>query len=352
MSTASGTKVNLPKTIFFTTDPKQSLDGLCDELKPDQVAFLVDEHTRKECLVHFGDIDQNRVIEIKSGEINKNLETCSHVWRMMTGLGLTRKSLLVNVGGGVIGDLGGFCAATYKRGIRFVNFPTTLLAMVDANIGGKLGIDFEGFKNHIGVFQNPDYVVIYEDFLKTLPSRELRSGFAEVLKHGLIRDKAYWDNAKSQELTSADWMSIVKRSAELKYEVVTIDPKESGLRKILNYGHTLGHAIETHYLLAGKSLLHGEAIAVGMILEGFLAMKIGLLEEGELRELREVLITIYGKVELPALSDLVPLMLQDKKNIGKFPSFSLIGPIGNCHFDLEVSKELMEESFSYYQSIK
>lgn len=352
MSTANGTEITLPKTIFFTSDPKQSLEVLCDELKPDQVVFLVDEHTRKECLVHFGDIEQRCIIEIKSGEINKNLDTCSHVWRTMTSLGLTRKSLLVNVGGGVIGDLGGFCAATYKRGIRFVNFPTTLLAMVDANIGGKLGIDFEGFKNHIGVFLDPNYVVIYDGFLKTLPSRELRSGFAEVLKHGLIRDKAYWNNVKSQELTSADWRSVVKRSAELKYEVVTIDPKESGLRKILNFGHTLGHAIETHYLLAGKSLLHGEAIAAGMILEGFLAMKKGLLDVGELTEIREVLIRIYGTVSLPPLSDLMPLMLQDKKNIGKFPSFSLIGPIGNCHFDLEVTKAFMEESFSYYQSIK
>ena len=353
MNPESGTKTELPKTIFFTSDPKQSLSDLLDELKPDKVAFLVDENTRKDCLSLFDESGTNLVIEIKSGEIYKNLDTCRVVWMKMTEMGLTRKSLMVNVGGGVIGDLGGFCAATYKRGIRFVNFPTTLLAMVDANIGGKLGIDFEGFKNHIGVFQDPDYVVIHPGFLKTLPFRELRSGFAEVIKHGLIRDARYWDMVKQINLTSSpQWSEAIKGSVEIKNEVVTIDPKESGLRKVLNFGHTLGHAIETTYLLEGKSLLHGEAIAAGMVLESHLSKRLGLLSEIELNEVVGVITSLYEKIELPKLSELMPLMLQDKKNIGATPSFSLIGPIGESHFDQKVTEELMEDSMNYYRSIK
>lgn len=352
MNTETGINISLPSSIFFTTDPNEALLRLIEQLTPDKVIFLADENTKKSCLPHLRHTDLGSLIEIKSGEIYKNIDTCQHVWTAMTEAGLTRKSLLVNVGGGVIGDLGGFCAATFKRGIRFVNFPTTLLAMVDANIGGKLGIDFQGFKNHIGVFQDPDAVVIFADFLKTLPERELRSGFAEVLKHGLIQDRNYWKATSLLDFSKANWGEIVRRSAEIKFDVVTKDPKESGLRKILNFGHTLGHAIETTYLNQDKSLLHGEAIAAGMILEGFISTEKGYLSEVEYAELETNVVRIFGTVSIPHLDDLMPLMLQDKKNTGKVPSFSLIGPIGESHFDQQVSRAEMEAAVAHYQQIK
>lgn len=323
-----------------------------EALNADQCAFLVDENTKQYCLPLFELLPEAKVIEIKSGEVNKTLDTCSVIWKALTDWGFSRKSLLVNVGGGVIGDMGGFCASTYKRGIRFVNFPTTLLAMVDANIGGKLGIDFMGFKNHLGVFQDPERVLIYDGFLETLPERELKSGFAEVIKHGLIYDKSYWNTIRDHTFPNFDWKAVVKTSAEIKHEVVTEDPKEGGLRKILNFGHTLGHAIETWHLNNGLSLLHGEAIAVGMILEGHLALQQGTLQQEELKELAAYLQITYIPVDLPDLEVLLPLMQQDKKNTGKQVSFSLLNGIGGCLYDQKATSEMMQKAMDYYLSLK
>lgn len=344
--------MSLPDSISFISDPKDGLSSSLADLKPDKIAYLVDENTKAHCLPLFNLNNDALVIEITSGEINKNLNTCTHIWTQLTNWGFTRKSLLVNVGGGVIGDMGGFCASTYKRGIRFINFPTTLLAMVDANIGGKLGIDFQGFKNHIGVFQDPEKVLIYDGFLKTLPQRELKSGFAEVIKHGLIHDSNYWKTIKHGIFPDFNWKSIVEVSAEIKNKVVTEDPKESGLRKILNFGHTLGHAIETWHLMKNKSLLHGEAIAVGMILEAHLALQQQTLNESELKEITEYLQAVYKKIVLPDQSELFPLMLQDKKNIGNELSFSLLNGIGSCLYDQKVSEEMIQKSLGYYSKLR
>jgi 3-dehydroquinate synthase len=344
--------VKLPDSISFIDSPKAGLQTVLDQLKPDQVAFLVDENTKANCLPLFELTPDAKIIEIKSGEINKTLDTCSVIWKALTEWGFSRKSLLVNVGGGVIGDMGGLCAATYKRGIRFVNFPTTLLAMVDANIGGKLGIDFMGFKNHLGVFQDPERVMIHDGFLSTLPERELKSGFGEVIKHGLIYDKKYWKTISSGTFPDFDWMPIVKTSAEIKYEVVTEDPKEAGLRKILNFGHTLGHGIETWHLNHGISLLHGEAIAVGMILEAHLAFQQNTLEQAELNELSNYICKTYSHIALPSLQELWPLMQQDKKNVGNQLSFSLLNHIGGCLYDQKVTEEMILQSMDYYSSLK
>ncbi len=344
--------MKLPDSISFISSPAAGLKQALEKINPDKIAFLVDENTRLHCLPHFNLDEHAQIIEIKSGEINKNLNTCSEIWSELTKFGFSRKSLLVNVGGGVIGDMGGFCASTYKRGIRFINFPTTLLAMVDANIGGKLGIDFQGFKNHIGVFQDPEQVMIYDGFLSTLPTRELRSGFAEVIKHGLIHDRSYWETLKSGEFPNFDWQKIVEVSAQIKHKVVTEDPKESGLRKILNFGHTLGHAIETWYLNNGISLLHGEAIAVGMILEGHLAMQQGNLMEAELAEITGFIQKVYEKIKLPDFEELVPLMLQDKKNIGNELSFSLLKSIGDCLYDQKVDENMIHDAMNFYSGLK
>ena len=272
----------------------------------------------------------------------------------MTEAVLDRQALVINLGGGVIGDMGGFCASVYKRGIPFITIPTTLLSQVDASVGGKLGIDFFGFKNHLGVFQLPEAVLIASEFLATLPQRELRSGYAEVIKHGLIRDATYFRALPSTNWQRQDWARIIRHSIEIKKAVVQVDPKESGLRKILNFGHTIGHAIESFYLTRSQPLLHGEAIAIGMIAEGFLSFeKIGFSFE-ELNEMSTMLLTIFGKVELdPNDCDrLVELCAQDKKNEGSTQLFTLLPKIGDCNYNIAVTREEIKHAILYYQQLR
>lgn len=341
-----------PDYIHFTDTPAETLQKVLTDLAPDKVAYLVDENTQKHCLPLLGLPEDSLVIAIKSGEKHKTLDTCQHIWEQLTTAGFSRKSLLVNLGGGVIGDMGGFTAATYKRGIRFVNIPTTLLAAVDANIGGKLGIDFMGFKNHIGVFQDPDAVIVSDIFLKTLPARELRSGFAEVIKHGLIYDQKYYEQTSASDFPDLDWNDVIRQSIAIKGAVVAEDPREGGLRKILNFGHTLGHGIETWYLNASKSLLHGEAIAIGMILEAYLSYKTGKLSLQEVNAISDYLTGIYGTNELPPLDEVMKLMGQDKKNVGSEIRFSLLERIGACLYDVTVSAEWIRESYKFYENLK
>jgi 3-dehydroquinate synthase len=342
--------VVLPEYLHFSSQPDQILSELVGSLRPDKVAILVDEHTREHCLPLLSTIFE--LIEIKSGEQNKTLETCGHIWSRLTEMGFSRKSLLVNLGGGVIGDMGGFAASTYKRGIRFINFPTTLLSMVDASIGGKLGVDFNGFKNHIGVFNEPTAVVVCAEFLKTLPDRQITSGFAEVLKHGLIANRKYWNDVKKAKLESTNWETIIPLSIEIKQQVVSEDPLEAGRRKILNFGHTLGHAIETHYLGTDEELLHGEAIAIGMILEAHLShQKLGL----SLEEVNAIVKTLRGFFDLrklPELSEWEQLMTQDKKNEGGKLNFALLKAIGVCHYDIEVASVEVQQALDYYHQIR
>lgn len=317
------------------------------------IAVLVDENTQKHCL---GKIlpflpKKSTKIVIKSGEGNKHLGTCEKVWEAMTKANMDRHGLLINLGGGVIGDLGGFCASTYKRGIDFIQIPTTVLAQVDASVGGKLGIDFHGFKNHIGVFQLPKTVLIDPDFTHTLDWREKRSGYAEIIKHCLIRDADQWFKISKQDWNTVDIATLVNHSVEIKKAVVAEDPKEAGLRKILNFGHTLGHAVETYLLDKGKRrILHGEAVAVGMITEAFLSYQRGLISLEELASIEAYLFETYGKVqiaenEIPAIIDLT---LQDKKNKGNEVRFSLLTGIGDCGYDIPVSKAEMKKALGYY----
>ena len=336
----------LPNYLQFSDNPTTALATVLDEMNPDKVAMLVDENTRRDCLPLLN--TNAEIIEIKSGEINKTLTTCEQIWTQMTDWGFSRKSLLVNIGGGVIGDMGGFAASTYKRGIRFVNFPSTLLSMVDASIGGKLGIDFGGLKNHIGVFQNPEGVIICDSFLKTLPKEQVRSGFAEVLKHALITDGEYWSKVRGLKLDEANWSEIIRRSVDIKQEVVNKDPKEAGLRKILNFGHSLGHAIETEYLDTDRHLLHGEAIAVGMILEADIATQRGLLDEITLDEIVSAIKSFFETPELPNTETLLKHLQQDKKNQGETLNFSLIDRIGNCQWDVPVTLDEIEISLKNY----
>lgn len=316
------------------------------------IMVLVDEHTREACYPLIKNyLPPHQVIEILSGEENKHLGTCEYIWGEMTDAQLDRHALLINLGGGVIGDMGGFCASTYKRGIDFIQIPTTLLAQVDASVGGKLGIDFRGFKNHLGVFTLPKSVLIDPAFLQTLPNRELRSGFAEIIKHCLIRDVEMYEIISKKPLEDQNLTELIAHSVEIKKQVVAEDPTEKGVRKILNFGHTLGHAIETYYLDKGNQrLLHGEAIAIGMITEAYLSYKKNYISKETLIGIKTYLISVYGQITIAPQSyeTILIYTLQDKKNRGAEVRFSLIDKIGNCRYNCLVQKEEMIEAIDFY----
>jgi 3-dehydroquinate synthase len=316
-----------------------------------QIAVIVDDKTKRFCYPKIKSLlPKHLLVSIKNGEINKNLETCGHIWQVLTDANADRHSLVINLGGGVIGDMGGFCASTYKRGIDFIQMPTTLLSQVDASVGGKLGIDFNGFKNHIGVFRVPNLVIIDPDFLKTLPMSELRSGFAEVIKHCLIKDADMWGQISRKDLAEQNWAALIAHSVAIKSAITEADPTEKGLRKILNFGHTLGHAVETYLLNSPRHLLHGEAIAVGMITEAYISMKRGHISKAELAEIEEYIFAIYGKVDIKEadFEAVIKLTLQDKKNRAGKVLFSLLKGIGNCMYDVEVSNKEMRAALGYY----
>ena len=310
-----------------------------------RIAVLVDEHTEVHCLPKIIDfLPEHTVIRIKSGEIHKSLDTCSFIWSEMANAKMDRHSLFINLGGGVIGDMGGFAASCFMRGIDFIQVPTTLLSQVDASVGGKLAIDFSGYKNFIGLFQDPCAVLIDPAFLKTLPSRELRSGFAEMIKHGLIRDEVIWQRLVEMgtDWEQMNWQEEIYESVQVKKEVVTEDPQEKGLRKILNFGHTIGHAIESVALESSHPLLHGEAIGLGMIAETILSTSHAGLNQQAADQIIDYIRGIYHDLDISALREtegLIPIMQSDKKNRGGVVLFSLLEGIGNSVYNVGVTVE-------------
>ncbi len=332
---------------------EQSLPAFIDQINPSAIAVLADNHTYRHCYpVVKALLPKHSLIRIRAGEEQKHLATCQTIWDALTRANFDRHALVLNLGGGVIGDMGGFCAATYKRGIAFAQLPTTLLAQVDASVGGKLGIDFQGLKNHIGVFKLPDAVLIDATFLETLPYNELRSGFAEIIKHCLIADADQWNTIRRLEMEEQNWAELVAHSVCIKQQIVAQDPTEKGLRKTLNFGHTLGHAIETHFLNdARRRLLHGEAIAAGMVAEAYIAFKKGMIEELLLTEIEEYVFAVYGRVRLREedIEPILTLTLQDKKNRGGQVFMALLDGLGRCAFDIVVSKAEMRQGLIYYR---
>ncbi|RIV68813.1 3-dehydroquinate synthase [Flagellimonas aequoris] len=315
---------------------------------------LVDTNTKKYCLPAFEKKFEepiDSIFEIEPGEENKNIQTCLQVWEQLSNFDGDRKSLLINLGGGVLTDLGGFVASTFKRGIDFINIPTTLLSMVDASIGGKTGVDLGSLKNQIGVINQPQMVLIFPEFLKTLDPRQIKSGYAEMLKHGLIKDKEYWDDLRRENIFEV--ASSIQKSIAIKNDVVMQDPTEKGLRKILNFGHTLGHAIESYCLenYDKKTLLHGEAIAIGMIMEGFLSHKLTGLSKLCLNEIKETFLQHFEKVDFDTndMDAILKLLKYDKKNSHGNINFVLLQSIGVALTDIKVPENLFEEAFSYYK---
>ena len=344
-----------PGEVIITRKLEDVLKAFFDVKTYSNVGILMDENTQIHCypLVK-GLIPEHIGIVIESGEENKSLETCEKIWHQLTEARFDRKSLLINLGGGVIGDMGGFCAATFKRGMDFLNLPTTLLAQVDASVGGKLGIDFQGLKNHIGLFKLPEKVIIWDQFLKTLPYNQLRSGFAEVIKHNLIRDKHGWDSLIQSSWNDISWYDVIKHSVSIKQDIVDEDPFEQGVRKILNFGHTIGHAVESFYLHDNdKCLLHGEAIAVGMIAEAYLSVQKNGMDEGQCAQIVNFLIDLYdpNPIATEDMNSIADLTRQDKKNLGTHLKGALLKQIGEANYDITLGQKDITSALNLYNNV-
>ena len=353
---------SIPSTsysIHFNDRCYKELNTYLETSNFSKIFILVDTNTHIHCLPKFLENIQVEmaleIIEMEAGEINKTLDTCTQIWHSLSDLDGDRKSLIINLGGGVVTDLGGFVASTFKRGVSFVNVPTSLLAMVDASVGGKTGVDLGTIKNQIGVINFSDMVLVDPSFLETLPQEEMRSGLAEMLKHGLIKNADYWNRlCDLKELNISDLEGLIHESITLKNEVVKRDPNEQGERKQLNFGHTLGHAIESYCLDNDqlKTLLHGEAIAAGMIMEGYLSHKTCGLSETELLQIKNTFKTIYGSVDFSEndKSSIIELLKYDKKNSHGQIKYALLESIGLCIVDVIVEDHLIDEAFRYYAS--
>lgn len=344
-------------TIVFNEFGYEKINKIINQSNYSSIFILVDENTNELCLPNFiPNLEVNipiEIIEIEAGESIKNITSCVEIWSILSDLGADRKSVIINLGGGVVTDLGGFIASTFKRGIDFINVPTTLLGMVDASIGGKNGVDLGNLKNQIGVINVPKLLIIDSAFLETLPQKEMRSGLAEMLKHGLIYDKNYWEQFLDLSLIDfSDFDTLIYRSVEIKNEIVKQDPTENGIRKALNFGHTLGHAIESHFLQSETPLLHGEAIAIGMILESYISKEKGLLNNEEFQQIKYTLTNLFEKHNFSQndIESIQNLLIHDKKNEYGKVQFALIDGIGKIIINQSVENELIIQSFEDYKS--
>ena len=326
-----------------------ALNQFLSENNYDQIFVLVDQNTRHHCFPLVESYLQGvKLIEIAAGESNKQLSTCSFVWQELAANRASRHSLLINLGGGMVCDLGGFIASTYKRGMDYLLLPTSLLAMVDASIGGKTGVDFNGIKNMIGTITSPKSVLIHPQFLKTLPTKQILSGYAEMIKHGMIADEKYLYELLNKNIESIEnWEELILTSIAIKSNIVNQDPKEKGLRKVLNFGHTIGHALESFFLNdENNELLHGEAIACGMIVECYLSIELLHFKEQHYDALRGFVLKHYPKISLThlQLDKVIELMYQDKKNKANNISFTLLEDIAKPHFDIICTEKNIREA--------
>ena len=343
--------------VFFNENGYTRLNEFLSQKSFSKIFIIVDSQTHEYCLSPFlqklKTDSEIEVVEMEAGEEHKTIETCNGIWKVLSELGGDRKSLLINLGGGVVTDLGGFVAATFKRGISCIHVPTTLLAMVDAAVGGKNGVNLDSLKNQIGVIRPPEMVLADTSFLQTLPPSEMRSGLAEMLKHGLISDEKYWKKlCDLQALDLTDLDQLILESIEIKENIVKQDPTEQNLRKSLNFGHTLGHAIESYFMEAPakQKLLHGEAVAIGMVLAAYLSAKTEDLSEEILQEIKEVIISLFGKIEITKddQDKILEYLKFDKKNEGGKINFVLLRKIGEPVMDRQVLNEQIYSAFEYY----
>ncbi|HEX4886719.1 MAG TPA: 3-dehydroquinate synthase [Luteibaculaceae bacterium] len=341
--------------VYFEDHTFGQLSKWIAEYDPSIIYLLVDENTHEHCaplILRALDIPQRiELIEIPAGEEQKTIDIAIHIWSALTELNTDRKALMINVGGGVICDLGGFVAACFKRGIAYVNVPTTLLAMVDAAHGSKTGVDFEGLKNQIGLFNPPKATFVHDGFCQTLSKREFTAGFAECVKHALIADKELWHAFLLNGQPDPDLIGhYIEPSIEIKKQVVESDPLEEGRRKILNFGHTVGHAIESFFLEhAVTPLLHGEAVAMGLIAELYISSRTCGLSEAELLIATDYIKAVFPIYRIPErnFDALIRLMEQDKKNDGGLINFTLISEPGTSIVNFNTDEITLIESLAF-----
>lgn len=324
-----------------------------------KVFIVVDKNTEIYCLPYFYkkiNLELKwEILSIPCGENHKNIITCIEVWEELANKKADRNSLIINLGGGMVTDLGGFIASSFKRGVDFINIPTTLLAMVDASIGGKNGIDFGRAKNQIGTINLPEMVVIENSFLNTLPQRQLVSGLAEMLKHGLIHSSASWEKINLLDHSNqSQFKELIWESIEIKSEIVRCDPLELNLRKTLNYGHTLGHAIESHFLeqTDTEPLLHGEAVAIGLMLATYISNQLLGFPGKKLMEVSAKIASLFPKQTFSEkdINNILSLLVFDKKNRNGQVLFVLLHDIGKPKTDCIVDNNLIHKAFEYYKN--
>ena len=336
---------------------ENSLAEAIEKCPHDRLFILTDEHTHRLCLPQLQNIpaiqDATEII-IGAEDVHKNLETLASVWQALSEQGATRHSLLINLGGGMLTDLGGFAAATFKRGIAYINIPTTLLSMVDASVGGKTGINFNGLKNEIGVFAPASSVLLETEFLRSLDAHNFFSGYAEMLKHGLISTPEHLAELLSFDTEQIDYAALkamVGRSVQVKENIVEQDPKEHGIRKALNLGHTIGHAFESLALAENRPVLHGYAVAWGIVCELYLShIKTGFPKE-KMRQTIQFIKENYGAFAFNCkqYDRLYELMLHDKKNTAGIINFTLLKEVGDICLNQTADKETIFEVLDFYR---
>ncbi len=337
--------------ISMTRDLRADLREITSGFADGKIFMLFEKNTWELCrhlVLDFRAVPESNILVLEPGEENKNIDQVMSVWNHLGNAGADRSSLVINVGGGMLTDLGGFAACSFKRGITFINIPTTILAMVDASAGGKTGINFRGLKNEIGVIRQPLHVFLYLPFLRTLDRENLLSGFAEMLKAGLIADAELWQDLKKfgfDEYSEEYLGRLIWRSVAIKKDVVTTDPEEHGLRKTLNFGHTIGHALESESLHSGTPLAHGYAVAYGMVAEAVLSHNLLGFPSESVQDIRDTITRFYGTP--PDTIKQVDLLLEwmkfDKKNRDNRINFSLLEKIGKCRVNVEAGVEEIRE---------
>lgn len=352
-------KISLSDYEIVFDESLQFLEEFISQKKYSDVIILADDNTAKLCYPVLIDqlpfLASAPLIVTPAGEAHKHLDSCQEVWAKMLHVHADRKAVLINLGGGVIGDMGGFIAACYKRGIDFIQVPTTVLSQVDSSIGGKLGVDFKYGKNLIGVFKNPALVIISTIWLKTLEQRQVVNGFAEIYKHSLIQSPIQWQSLSNDlSIPPANFHDILFDSLLIKKSVVEEDPFEKGWRKTLNFGHTIGHAVEAYSLENDENpLLHGEAIAAGMIMEGFIGTITSHFSVQNLKDIERVLFHQYGHYHIPKgiEEQLWKSMSLDKKNAGTKILAVVLKDLGQPDIDVEITSELFQQALDYYRAL-
>ena len=341
--------------ILYTHDIVPTIDACLRDKKYDRIFLLDDTVTHVHCLPLLSAWVEERgvqVLTMEAGDVAKNLDTLSSIWQQLTEKGASRHSLLINLGGGVVTDLGGFAAATFKRGIDFINIPTTLLSMVDAAVGGKTGINFAGLKNEIGAFRSAVDVIVDTTFLRTLDNENICSGYAEMLKHALLHNAAMWAEHLEQDLQHPDYEALarlVQQSIEVKERIVGEDPHEKGLRKALNLGHTFGHAFESLALSQGRPVLHGYAVAWGIVCELYLSSVLLGFPSAHFHPTVRFVRETYGQFSFTCkdYGRLLDYIRHDKKNVGGQVNFTLLKDIGQIRLDCHASREQICEAFDF-----